>query len=710
MKNFYLAVIYFITLAVKPCLAEVIAITDPQNFKPEITQISLQEMASKNLPDPNDREAVRAFFKKRFEEASTSTGIDISKSGSGAVNIIHTPEYYAAQKEKEKPIFQKMYEEAVRTIQGKEAEENAPSADAQFSPSEQQAAEQATRFFTLSRSETQQPVVEPERIPTVSFALPSGRKVLAPAMEHIPYFLSYIDIMSNGYIKIEDTIVVVAEGKKFSQAMHRKFPKYVYDKDNKPKRIELILNSVTVNGTDVPYTTEEIGNDIVIKPKHTQKLQSGVYTYVFDYMVNNSLNINNNDVYMTWNLTGKPLNSFITSANAIVTLPSGHGFKGVQSLVGRSDHLSDRRTNIFALAKSSMAFSGNKPLLNGETMNIVAVADRNAFIKDFNRSFASFLLKWGNVFYALIGLFFILLAYALSLLTLHKEKPKKNYNPSGNGSLIRQISIGKYDRVALIAQILDLFRKDALDISTQDQRTVLNKRNISTKLSPTDKKALKLLFTKKRSVFEVNKTTASVIKKVAKLYERTNKKQIRKFSFLHNAGYLSFSILMLILTEIFISYISINMFQSLIVLLTTSALYAFYIWILRYKFKKIYTVVIVKLLALCGTFLVWLFSGVYIGMLTSAVIFIMIFLIFEFTKIFAQRNNFLEEAKNLIDNYRNFLLENKETIGISRDFINHQPGIFALAIEDSFAANAATKKYYRLDQAENLRQQLVGIL
>ena len=88
----------------------------------------------------------------------------------------------------------------------------------------------------------------------------------------------------------------------------------------------------------------------------------------------------------------------------------------------------------------------------------------------------------------------------------------------------------------------------------------------------------------------------------------------------------------------------------------------------------------------------------------------MIFLIFEFTRIFAEKNSFMNEAKKLINNYQKYLLENVDSIGISRDFINHQAAIFALDISNRFGKTQAIEKYYRLDIAEALRQQLIGIL
>ena len=76
-------------------------------------------------------------------------------------------------------------------------------------------------------------------------------------------------------------------------------------------------------------------------------------------------------IFLNWNLTGKPLNAFITSANAIVTLPDGHSFKDALALVGKSGNTTNQRTNVFPLAKNVLAFSNVTPLLNGEKMDII---------------------------------------------------------------------------------------------------------------------------------------------------------------------------------------------------------------------------------------------------------------------------------------------------------------------------------------------------
>ena len=658
-----------------------------------------------NMPDPKNEEEVRAFFKKRLAEAARSTvSKDVDLTSINSVNVIHSQEYYASKQEQEKPFYQKVYEKALASLNGEEKDKDGAGYTDDYSfPSDEQIAQEATRFFTIEKpAEVKQP-----QIPTVALTLPSGRRILAPAREHIPYFLSYIDIQANGYVKIEDTIVLVADGKKFANALERTFPKYAADN----QRMEYILESVTANGTQIPYTTEEIGNNIVIKPKYNQRLEPGIYTYVFKYIVNNKLVRNGDSVLLSWNLIGSPINAIITSANAIVTLPNGHSFDNAFSLIGRGNRMTDRRTNIFRFAGNIIGFSSNTPILNNESVNIITEMNKNAFLGDFDKKFSNFLINWGNVAYATLGLLAILGSFLLSLIGLKKERKSNKYNPSYNGSLMRSILVGKYDRIALVAQLLDLYRKNAIDITQSENRMFLHKRNVDkSKLQKHEQKALKTMFAKNINDLEINNTNNVILKKVYRLLSKNNSKQIKKYHIIHNISYILFSCAMLLLTEIFISFISINFAQTLIILLATTLLYAFYIWILRHRFKHWYITLPIKLFALTCLVMIWVFSSIYIGAITSFLIMIMLTIIFAFTHIFGEQNNFINEAKSAITNYKEYLMSNADAINLSRDFINQQSSIFALDIVEYFPQNVSNKNYYKLDIAENIKQTLIGII
>ena len=658
-----------------------------------------------NVPDPRNEPEVRAFFKKRLAEAARSdVNENVDLNAVNSVNIVRSAEYYAAKNERDKPFYQKVYEKALASLHSEENSAQDVYSDDFSAPSDEQIAQAATRFFTIQKQDT---AIRQPQIPTVALTLPSGRRILAPAREHIPYFLSYIDIQANGYIKVEDTIVLVADGKKFGTALQRIFPKYA----GKNQRMEFIPESVTVNGTSVPYTTEEIGNNIVLKPKYNQRLEPGIYTYVFKYIVNNKLLHNGNNVLLSWNLVGAPINAVITSANAIITLPSGHSFDNAFSLIGSGKSFTDRRTNIFRFASNIVAFSSNTPIINNETVNLFTEMNKNVFITDFDKNFSNFLTNWGNIVYSVLGLITILGSFLLSLIGLKKERKSNKYNPSYNGALMRSISIGKYDRTAFVAQLLDLYRKNAIDITQSENRLFLHRRNIDgTKLQKHEIKALKTMFPKNSIDFEINKTNNVILKKVNNLLAKKNNKQIKKYRLIHNISYVIFSCIMLLLTEIFISYISINFAQTMIILLATTLLYGFYIWILRHQYKHWYVSIPVKLFSLISLVVIWLFSSIYIGPLTSFLIMLMPMIIFAFTRIFGEQNNFINEAKDAIAKYKEYLLSNSDTINLSRDFVNQQSSIFALDIMEYFPQNVSNKNYYKLDIAENIKQALIGIV
>ena len=657
-----------------------------------------------NMPDPNNEQEVRAFFKKRLAEAARSiVKKDVDLTSPNSVNVVHTPEYYEAQKERKKPFFQKVYEKALDSLKQEDNSKDDLYSDDFSAPSDEQIAQEATRFFTIERQEE----IKQPQVPTVALALPSGRRILAPAREHIPYLLSYIDIQANGYVKVEDTIVVVANGKKFANAIQRVFPKYATDN----QRMEFILENVTINNTVIPYTTEEIGDKIVIKPKYNHRLEPGIYTYVFSYIVNNKLLHNGEDIILNWDLLGAPLNSLITSANAIITLPTGHSFENAYSIIGSNGTYTDRRTNIFRFAGNIVAFSGNTPILNNEKVYLIAEMNKNVFIKDFDKNFSNFLINWGNIIYALMGLLAILGSFLLSLIGLKKERKINKYTPSYNGSLMRSILVGKYDRTAFVAQLLDLYRKNAIDISQNENRLYLHKKtDDKSKLQKYEQKLIKLMFPKNTISLEMNTANNMILKKVYRLAAKRALKQIKKYRIIHNISYVLFSCAMLIFTEIFISFISINFAQTFITLLASTLLYAFYIWIMRHNFKHWYITVPIKVFALLCLAVIWVFSSIYIGGTTSFIIMMMLVIIFAFTNIFSEQNNFINEAKNTIAKYKEYLQTNADALNLSRDFVNQQSNIFALDINEYYPQNISNKNAYKLDVAESIKQALIGII
>ncbi len=711
MKKNFLTICFITTiLAAAVSQAEVVPIQNagmPQakEYKPS-KPLYINDV--EGMPDPNDQQAVHDFFKKRFEDAvRTEMTDDVDWTKSGSTSVVPYVDDNTV-KEKNKNIFQQMYEEALDAMHASERQKNGQNSPVDNSDdgisAEQQAAKTATRFFILQNDKT---VAQPqeEQIPTVSLSLPSGRRILAPALEHIPYFLSYIDIQSNGYIKVEDTISIVANGKKFTHGLERIFPKYSPSRN----RIDMLLESVTVNDVKVPYIAEEFGDNIVIKPKYNQKLEPGVYTYKFNYLINYELQTKQKIAILDWNLTGTTLNTFITSANAIVSIPDGYSFRDIETVIGSHGKFTGQRTRRFDLAKNVVAFSNVTPVFRNEKMELIAVAGRTMFINDFDNKYDVILNNYGRQIYAGLGFLTIFVSFLLSLLSLKKERKNNKYSPSYNGATMRRIMVGKYDRMAFISQLLELYRKKALDFHLDGNRLFLI-RGSSAKLNNKEKKALKSMFGRKSNETEVNNVNGNKLRHAKEIFAGICEKQINKFRFMHNIGYVLFSIAMLIITEIFIAYASVNTAQILTILAAATLSWSFYIWILQHKFKHKIIALPIKLFSLIAVIIIFVVCNLYIELLTELLIIAMVVTIFGFSCIFSEHNNFINDAKNVIDNFKTYLINNAYSIGLSRDFLNQQSNIFALDLGEYYQQNVSNKQYYKLDIAEALKQKLVGII
>ena len=391
-------------------------------------------------------------------------------------------------------------------------------------------------------------------------------------------------------------------------------------------------------------------------------------------------------------------------------MPQGFAFRDAEAIIGKGKNVSNQRTNVFNLAKNVLAFSNKTPLFNGEEMNIITVMDKNVFIKNYDKNFNTFLNDWGNIVYAGLGFTAILISFILSLFSLKKEQRKK-YTPSYSGALMRSILIGKFDRLAYVAELLDLYRKNAIDLISENNRYFLVAKNIkNSKLTKVEKKALGILFSRKNTQIEINVTNNLKFKKTLRIIEKSIKKQIKKYRLMQNIGYIVFSIIMLLLTEFFIAGISINLAQSLTVMISSSLLYAFYIWILRHKFKYRLIGLLFKSFSIVAIMLIALFCSIYTGIVTALLIVAMIGTIFAFSRIFSEHNNFINDAKNAVGNFREYLISRADAINLSRDFINQQSNIFALSLQEYFPPNVSNKNYYRLDIAENIKQALIGVI
>ena len=86
-------------LTIENAHADVVSLANPEQVKqaPDMKSPS-DVIVTESLPNPNNQEEIKAFFKQRFENAARSEkdeNFDITKPSS--IGVLHTPEYYEKQ-------------------------------------------------------------------------------------------------------------------------------------------------------------------------------------------------------------------------------------------------------------------------------------------------------------------------------------------------------------------------------------------------------------------------------------------------------------------------------------------------------------------------------------------------------------------------------------------------------------------------------------
>ena len=342
------------------------------------------------MPDPNNLDEVFSFFKNRFETAPVSTE---EQTGSldvlTATDVQHSAEYIKLMQEQKKSIFEKIYDKAIEKITG--------------TANETPVAKEELLFYELipeQQQEVQNQAPLPN-IPLVNVTLPGGRKVVAPAREHIPYLLVSLNILPNGLIEVNEEITVVANGQKLKNGLVRVIPKFTSSRLNVRKKLDITLLDAEINNHPLPHILEEIGNSYYIKAKKEYELAPGVYTYHFRYLVDRKLWYYDDFAELYWDIAGRSWNLVITSANAVVSLPEGQKFLGQNALVGQGMRLFANRSVIVSLSDNALGFATTTPLLPGEGMHLLVSLDKKFFLEpNFNQYLMWFITDYGNILIA----------------------------------------------------------------------------------------------------------------------------------------------------------------------------------------------------------------------------------------------------------------------------------------------------------------------
>ncbi|MFV0626193.1 MAG: DUF2207 domain-containing protein [Alphaproteobacteria bacterium] len=609
---------------------------------------------------------------------------DDEVNNSMSQSSVLSPEHAQMMEDKNKSFFQKIYENAVSRATSKEPTYSQNVLQGQGQPQAQQV-------------KNQQETWEKPNYQTVSVSLPTGTKILAPAIEHISYLLTDIDLLSNGAAKISEKVIVVANGEKLKHGLSKALPKFSVSRDGTSNKIDINLISVKIDGQEFDYKIEEIGNTIYFKPKYEYELQPGVYTYDFEYIVNRQLWVYEDFDEFYWNITGNYWNLIIARAGAIIKIPGSDPVLGKAGFImsfGRADFVNVRT---FEMENNAVGVASIGPIFVGESLQTVLSIPKENFLKTQNNTSYRLINDYGDIILSILGLIAIVGGYFVSWIFIsNNTKTKKQYSISKTGPILRYLVKNGFDKISFGAFLLELYKKRIINIKQEDGKIYLIKLSDSTSgLSKLEATAIHNLFPNKESYLEVNRNNVLKISRAYKASSMDTKSKIKKFILMTNSGYIGFSILMLLLVQLGTALLSYNPLNNFLFMIVLDSIIAVALTIAMYKTKSFWQYTYKPIAVIAITICLVLF-GIIVSTTSAILNVVAIITIFAFTNLFSGQNglikNNISEARQLRENLNKNISENSS----DRLFSTQQPAIFAFELTETYNESVGDKEDNKL--------------
>ncbi len=682
MKKLFLAIYFILSVSsLRQAFAGVSTVEEAEISGAEPRAVANQSI--EGLPDPNNLDEVRAFFKQRFQNANVSQSTDLGDlNKSNSMDVQHSAEYIQSLQENQKSTFEKIYDQVMGRL---DEPQEVFSSD--------------TVFYELVK---EQHSTNDENIPNIALVnvkLPNGEQVLAPAREHVPYLLVSYNILPTGLIDVREDIIVVANGEKLKHGLIKLMPKFTTSRSSVKKKIDFELVSVSINDKEIAYKVEEIGDNIKISPKQTYTLEPGVYHYRLHYLLDRKLWYYDDFTEFYTNVSGSYLNLVIASANAIVSVVEGGQFISQTALTGFAKDLTSSNVLVASLAQNALGFASLNPLRAGEGMHILVGLDKNVFIQPgFGRRLSWFVTDYGDILFALLGFLAVFGAYFLSWKGIQKNKFRFKLPFKQTAAFNRYLLENVYDKRSFVSAFLDLYRAKKIDIQKQGRKIVLIKKTDKLNgLSFGLKKVMKNLFLKNDSAIEVSSINALKFHRAEKTYGKYLSRLIKFMSLRVNMLYLFFSSLMLFFVVFAIAYIALNPVETGLILMAGVVVLSFYLWILSHQFSNKAKLYLFKGTAILFVIFTMLFLSVYIHLLAALLIGLTIWVIIKYSNLFGTKEGLIKSKINEIENLRNHLKVNSLVVSKGIEFEMQQANIFAFQMEEEYLKNVDKQKNNKLN-------------
>lgn len=634
--------------------------------------------ASKPEKLPQNDEEMRAFVQERMKYVDVTVlpkNERIDKSSSFSM-------VGAEQSEPKKSFWEKIYDNAIARVSNTEPEENPD-----------------IQYYSLAQETPTDASVE--QMPIINISLPNGASLKAPAYEHIPVFSTQIEVLPNRMVKVYENIVVVANGGKVKEGLVRFVKKQAPSRQNK---VQVMLDEVKVNGTKVDYELAEQNDFYVIRPVRNFKLAEGVYVFEFRYVLDRYL-WNHGDFYeFYWDQTGGNYNLLVNRAITAIKLPGREPAVKKYALTGRPQKMDDANTVVTAGENNTVGFMNLFPLLNGESMRIFMTIPKVDFLPiSSGQKMVQLIDDYGDI--ALGGLFLAVMIVS-SLLSWRYIRNKLEFKTVNLSSsvLLRALWRGAPDKKAVGGVLLELFRKNIIDIQRRDEDIILVRKSVHSKnISKFERRVLKLLFSKKDSICKLSSGVKA--NKFLDMALKKAQRDVARLGFSLSKGYVMFDIAMLLAIEIgLVLWNGSSLMWAALLLADLSWLLMWGGWRLFGKNWQRKSVALVMIAVALAAAL--LFLSVYISLTAAVLLSLGVCCALAFVSRAAEQDALLKNAVQSAYKLREFLLEQKDNIGAGRNFAVQQPNILVLDLEQEYPENLKNKNAYRLAEVNDLLERL----
>lgn len=649
------------------------------------------------VPHVQNRHEKPKMHDMEYEEFKEIVEEGFSKAEAASTENINqtmgmVPSLWRAEQERKakKGFFEKIYDEALERVNISTETPRDDIAPLAVAPSPQ----------TVS---AQQQEWKKADVPLIRAYLPPDNRLFTiPAMEHIPYLMNSIEVLPSGLVKFEETVVVVANGNKLRNGLTKILPEKIYDTDGNSQRLDYSVIGVTINDMPAAYHLTKGRKSILLVPDEDYTLAPGIYTYKFEYVVDNLLWDEGKDYRLYWDIGGNGWNLVVDRLGASLSLPTETALLDEEVLLGSPSGFYPRAVRVSQNGRFARAYVANRPLFIGEGMHLVAQIDKSALLPEtLGQKIIRYFDNHSDIYLSVLGLVIIIGSFGMSWRYIAKDKGQLKLSLSKTAMNIRYLLFDRFDIKSVCGFLLELYKKNIIDIQQSGEAILLIKRTDNIKsLQGFEQKALQKIFPEHETVFNVNNSNKLPLKRFANILGRGLRHKMAEFRVKLNMGYLLFSLGMLLVTEAFISFWAVDSLYTFSVLsgISMIGLGAVSLWRLPMpKWLKAFVfLAMVDIEVVCFVITSAVVHPAAALMLTAVPIVIVMAL-----DVYSRRRGLIKHYIYEMADFKEYLKKHHDNIVLGKDFLTYQAAIWAFDMEKEFVP-VGRPEYNKLPIVENV--------